>query len=115
MINTPERIQLPTIGGERVEIDCNWTDAARGEFVKLRIEDKEAIVPVSSLARIVMWLAKEEEQDAMIPTKSVKIRQFSKVVTIRLKKDMRAGDKLSIPVKFDVPLNAETMPILPYS
>ena len=74
MIKTPERISLPTVGGERAEVDCNWNSSVSGEYLKLRINGEEAIIPRGSFSRIAMWLASEEEQDAMIPTKTIKIR-----------------------------------------
>ena|SRR3990167_3648213 len=114
MIHDPEKFVIPTVTGGKLEVLVNWNQTSSGcGFVKLRTADgKEFVIPRIAFIRVAMFLGKEAEQEALIPTKSVSIRHLSKDVTIRLRKDMLAGETLTIPVSFDVPLNADTLPAL---
>jgi len=107
MLKTPEKIRMPTVSGGQAEVICNWSEGVKGEFLKLRVNDEEVIIPRSSLSKVAMWLATEEEQDAMIPTKSINVRTLKKVVTIQLQKRMEPGEMLHIPVEFKIPLNKD--------
>ena len=114
MIHGPEKFYLPTVSKDKVEMIVNWNKASNDcEFVKMRINGKkEIVIPKCVLIRTAMFLGNEEEQEALIPTKNVTIRQYKKKMTIRLLKDMREGESLTIPVSFDIPLNEDTFPIL---
>jgi len=113
MIDTPEKMRLPTITtDDKVEVILNWNEDVDGEYIKLRVNDGEdMVIPRSSFCKVAMLIANEEEQMAMIPTKSVSVRHLSKIVTIKLTKDCRRGEEIRIPVSFDIPLNGE-MPII---
>ena len=113
MIKTPERIRLPSITGDNIEVHCNWNKDTKGEYLKLVFNGQEAIIPTSSLAKVAFWTANEEEQVDMIPTQSIQVRHLKKDVTIQLNKDMRAGSYLTIPVEFKIPLNKlQDIPII---
>lgn len=103
MMKEPERIMLPTIVGSQASIDLNWSHGS-SEYVKLQVGRHSAVIPRAAVVRLAMMLAKEEEQDNLVPTKQVRMRHFSKKYTVRLKKDMAEGELLTIPVSFDVEL-----------
>ena len=105
MIKTPEKIRIPAVTDDVIEVLCNWREGINGNFLKLRFNDQEAIIPRSCFSKAAFMLASEEEQDNMHPIHSIPVRRLQKVVTIQLKKDMAMGEYLNIPVDFHVNLN----------
>ena len=112
MIKTPERLFIPSVSGKKVEVDCNWCVGVNGDYLKIRLGDEETIVPRDAFSRVAMWLASQEEQEALIPTKQVPVRHLTKNVTIKLTKNLKRGERITIPVSFDIPLNGDSLPII---
>ena len=114
MIHSPERFRVPTKGPDKVDFFLNWTRAVDNcEYVKMQVNGGNAIlIPKSAFLRIALLLGNEEEQDSLIPTKSVRIRQFRKEFTIKVLEDVRKGEEIKFTGTFDVPLNADVLPIL---
>lgn len=114
MIHGPEKFDLLTVNGEKVEFIVNWTAGlANCDFVKMRIDGKrDILLPRSALIRAAMFLGTEDEQDNLIPTRSQRIRQFRKNFTIKVLRDIKAGEELEFVGSFDVPMNADSMPVL---
>lgn len=102
---TPEKMFLPTIDSTIVEVFCNWNDKVKGEYLKISVDGKNFITPRSAFLKVAMIVANKEEQVDLVPTKSIPVRVFEKRVTVKLKKNMRMGELLTIPVSFSVPLN----------
>lgn len=103
MIDTPERIRMPTVSGGLAEVHCNWAEGLNGEYLKLIVNSEEVIMPTSSFTKIALWLASEIEQEAMIPVKQIPFTDLRKTVTIKLTKDMKMGELITIPVSFKIP------------
>lgn len=113
MIKGPEKFQLPTIGKEKVEVLINWTNSVSDcRYVKLRFGDEESLIPKSALIKLALYLGNEEEQDNLIPVKSVRIHQFRKEFTIKVLEDVLKGQTIKFTGSFDVPLNADSLPVL---
>lgn len=91
-----------------------WNDKAKKRFLKLRLGDKEAIVPREAFVRAALLLGDEQEQEKLVPTRHVKIRHFRKKVTVRLTRNMRAGETLELNVGFDVPLSEQAADALSF-
>lgn len=107
MISQPEKLRIPSIFGPKVEVTVNWTVHAKEKYVKLRVGNEESIVPREDFVRCLLMLAKDDEQDDMIPTKNVKIRHFEKHVVVRIPAKLTGGDLMAVTVPFDVPLSEE--------
>ena len=103
MIAEHENARIPTVNGSDCRIEINWNDMVCGKFIRITIDGREALIPQSAFVRFAMLISNEDEQEALIPTKQVLVRSYQKNVTIRLKKDMRAGEMITIPVTIDVP------------
>lgn len=91
---------IPTISDDHITFQDSWT----GEFVKIRLNDKEVIVPRSSLLRAAHSMGTYEEQEEMMPMKTIEVKQLHKNVTIKLTKTAKKGTEITIPVTFDIPL-----------
>lgn len=107
MIDTPEKLKLPTLSGPPLEVLTAWTKGAGSKFLKLRIGDTEIVIPRESFVRAAMLLGDEEEQEALIPTTKTTMRYFGKLMTLRLTKDMKQGETLQVPVRLQVPVTEE--------
>lgn len=114
MIHGPEKFKIPVHGPHKVEFIVNWTKATQAcEFVKMRIDGRDDIlIPVSSFIRTAMFLANEEQQDALIPMTSVKVKQVRKQFNLKLTKDMKAGEELVFNAAFDVPIGGDTLSVI---
>lgn len=115
MINGPERFRVPTVGKDKVEFLVNWTKAAvdNCQFIKMRINGKNDILLLKGvLMKLALYLGNEEEQDSLIPTKSIQIHQFRKEFTIKVLEDLKKGQEIKFVGSFDVPVNSDTLPIL---
>lgn len=107
MISHPEKLDLPVMFGEPAQIIVNWTPQVKDRYVKVKVGKSYAIIARSDLVRSLLLLGNEEEQDELIPTKSVKIRHFEKNIVIRLQEPHAAGDMIAVTVPWDIPLSAE--------
>lgn len=103
MILGHEHARIPAVNGAECSIEINWNDMVQGKFIKISIDGQEAVIPQNAFIRFAMMIANEDEQEALIPTKQILVRSYQKNVTIRLRKDMRAGEAITIPVTIDVP------------
>ena len=105
MIRDTHSMRLPTIDGTDIRVLTNWNDKVNGEYLKIVMDGKTAIIPRASFTSAALLLGNEEEQMKLIPTKTTRIRRFTKTVTVALQRDMAAGSELTIPVSFEVPLD----------
>ena len=114
MIHGPERFYLPTVGRDKVEMFVNWTGSVdKCEYVKMRVNGgRDIVIPKSAIMKLALYIGNEDEQDSLIPTKSVNIHQFRKKYTIKVLKDLKAGESLEFVASFDVPITAESLTAL---
>lgn len=109
MINTPERLRIPTKGKHSLDVIVNWNDDAENcQFVKLRVDNSyDIIVSRASFIRAALLIGNEEEQESLIPTKTIPVKQIRKTYTVRLTKPMNEGETITIPIELDIPLIAD--------
>lgn len=108
MLTAPEKLRLPTAGTADAFIVVNWNEAARGEYVKIIVDGREAVVPRAALVRAVLLVGSDDEQMDIIPTKQIRIRHYKKNVVLQLKKDMKAGEFIRTSVSMDLPYDETT-------
>lgn len=106
MKKDPERYRIPVVTQGEMDVVTNWNNQIKGDYLKIRVNGEEVIVPRSSFSKVAMALANEIEQESMIPMKQVPITELRKTVTIKLNKDMKMGEYLTIPVEFKIPRSA---------
>lgn len=106
MIKGYEKMKIPNIRGENTELEFNWYPKSNGEYVKIRVGDKESVIPRGAFLRAAMLIGTENEQVDLIPTQSVPVRHFIKKVVLKLTKSMEKGEYLTVPVAFDVRLDS---------
>lgn len=105
MVTEPDSLPIPTLSKEPLTVSVNWNaHAKKCSFVKLQFEGKQLIVPKASFLRAAFYVANAEEQDKLIPTRTIKVKQFKKLYTITLKKDFSQGEQISVPITIDVPV-----------
>ena len=115
MIHGAEKFRVPTKSAKhKVEFLVNWTQATKQcEFIKMRIDNKfDILIPKESFMRIAMFLGDEDEQDKLIPTQTVKVKQVRKQFKLKLTKDMKAGEILDFNASFDVPMTGDTLQVI---
>lgn len=115
MIDTPETLRLPVHSGEPVSVMTSWNKRAKRRFLKLRMGDKEAIIPRDAFVRAALLLGDEIEQEKLVPTRSVTIRHFRKTLLVKMKKRMEEGELLELNVAFDVPLSEQSADALTFN
>lgn len=105
MIKGYEKMKIPNAYGEKTEIEVNWYPKSNGDYIKIRVGNKESVIPRTTFLKAAMLVGSEDEQVDLIPTKSIPVRHLTKKVVVRLTKDMEKGQLLTIPVVFDVRLD----------
>lgn len=105
MMDTAERIRLPTTNGSKLEAMVNWNRYAQGKFIKLIFDGKEVIIPRQSFVQIALMVADDVEQEKLVPQEQFTIRHFKKDVTIKAQRTIQQGELIKFTVPFDVPLS----------
>jgi len=107
MLERPERFFIPTANKKRVTATVT-TRGPTKDFIKLKVGSETAIIPISSLYKMILVLANEDEQDAMVPTRQMVRRKFVKTIGLRIPKGLPEGELfyLEVPMEFDLPADA---------
>lgn len=98
MIESHEILQ---IGGLTAEV--NWNEATRPcRVIRLTVGGKECIMERADLYSLLFLFGDEDQQEQLVPVKSTEVSMMRRWVGVRLKKDMKKGDKVHVLVEFPV-------------
>lgn len=87
-----------------VFVEVNWNKQKTPcEFVRFTLGGKEAIVKKEYLLLFLFQIGNEDEQRKMIPQTQTRSRWYNTVVTVKAKKDLKAGEELTFPLKLTIP------------
>jgi len=73
------------------------------KLITIEIEGKEVMVAFDDLWTTLFPMADDDQQDKMIPTKTTRTRVLEQLLTIRLNKDCRKGELITLKHKVSVP------------
>lgn len=94
------------IGKNKTFVDINWSKRYK-DCLKFTIGDQNAIIPKAELFQLLFIVSNPEQQMAMIPVQTQKVRLYARKHTVKLNKDMKAGEILNVHCEINVPLIVE--------
>src|SRR3990167_3615308 len=98
MIESHEIINI-----EGMTVEANWNEAVQGcSHIKFIIDGKECIIPRAELYSLLFLFGDEEQQEQLIPVKSHEVSMMKRWIGVKLKRDMKKGEKRHVMVEFPV-------------
>ncbi len=88
--------------GNDIICDINWNKHVRGQFIKITMGDRVAVVKKDHLFGIMFMLGDEGQQQKLIDkyTKKYPVTKFFKMIGVTTTKDIRKGEMVNIPIEF---------------
>lgn len=112
---TKRSVNIPHLSGSSFSIDVNWNaHVTPCKVLRLRVGDKETLVDRDQFFAL-LFLFTTPEQSRAIVAKEMQmnpIKQYSTVLGVTAKKDIHKGEKINIPVTFDIPISEEERVLL---
>ena len=103
MLKHKAKAILSNLGGRRKVIaDVNW-DKKHKDCIKLAIGKSEAIIPKAELFQLLFTVSNAEQQAEMMTVKKEEVRPFARKHVVKVLKDLKAGDILSVHCEVNVP------------
>lgn len=88
----------------RLTIEVNWSkEVTPCKQIKVTMDGKEELVEHADFYTMMMLFADDKTQEDMIETKSTEMRVVQRMLTIRAKTDMKAGESIVVPYKYSIP------------
>ena len=88
-------------------IEVNWSEAPHVTDCKLlRItfpDGKQTMVKKGMFLGFLWAIGSVEEHKKMIPQTLTKVRWYETVVSVKVKRDIKAGENLTFPIKITLP------------
>lgn len=89
--------------GNDIDLEVNWNKKVKGnKFLKLSIDGKESVVKHEHLWTILFMLSEQDKQADMLPTYIQTVKNYSTVVSIKSRSDIRKGDVFTLPLTVSV-------------
>jgi len=113
MLKEPARIVIPDKGGKNdITIDVNWNPEDKEsndcKVLKLTYPDKKtAFIDRDKLMSFLFMVGTPDQQRDLIPQTLTMVREYQTVIGIKATKDIRKGEDIVVPVKFDIPISKE--------
>lgn len=104
MINGYEKLRIPDENKtQEVLLEVNWNAKDECKFIRISLGDKTAVIKKEHFLAFLFSIGNEDEQRKMIPQTQTKSRWYETVITVKAKKDIRAGEDLTFPIKLSLP------------
>lgn len=89
-------------GNPDLIIELEWGNRKGAKFVKAKVGEHTAWWLAKDLWAVAFAIADEEAQEKMIPSKLMEVRKISKMVRVKAKNDIKAGEEITFKVGFDL-------------
>ena len=85
-------------------LEVNWDEASRNDrLVKVKLRGEEAIIKYQDLYSFIFLLGSADEQVNILPVTSTLMEKFIRQHSVKVKRDMRAGEYIVVNCQVDVP------------
>jgi hypothetical protein len=88
-------------------VEVNWNDEPEitdCKILKITFPDGKVSFVKKGMFLGFLWaIGSTEEHQKMIPQTLTKVRWYETVVSVRVKKDIKAGENLTFPIKITLP------------
>lgn len=87
----------------KLTAEVNWTEAVTPcKSVKFTLDDKEEVVELKDLYSLLMLFGNDYMQDQLIPVKRTEMVLIERLLHVRAKKDLKAGDLITVPYQYSI-------------
>jgi len=114
MLEEYQKFRLRDLNAARKDffVEVNWDEKNESinecKVLKFTFPNGEtALVKKEELLGLLFIIGRPEEQRKMIPQKITKVRHYRTTLWVQVKKDMRAGDIIKVPVDITLPAVSE--------
>ena len=99
MISDPTEIKFGDFS-----IGANWNESVvPGKMFRLRYKDKEQVITREDLYALLFIFGDDDQKDSLIPVVETKVRAITRMLSVKLKKDMRKGEIMKTPYTYYMP------------
>ncbi len=88
-----------------LEVNWNASDKSSNEckLIRITMGDKTALVKKEHFYSLLFAMGTEEQQRKIVPEVKKTTRWYETVITVKAKKDIKAGEDLTFPLKLTLP------------
>ena len=91
----------------KLKIFANWNEAVKpAKKFRIAMNGVEEIIDREDLYSLLMLFGDEEQQEQLIPVIETKVKQITRLLKVRAKKDMKKGELLVFPYTYFIPVDA---------
>lgn len=91
--------------GNDITVEINFSEKEElRDCVKMTMDGKSAIIPISELHTLVWSVANEQQRDDLTPLKQTLVRKLVKRHIVEAKRDIKKGQMINVRCETNVPL-----------
>lgn len=87
----------------KLTAEVNWSkDVTPCKSVKFTMDDKEEEVELKDLYSLLMLFGDDYMQDKLIPVKRTEMVLIERLLHVKAKRDLKAGDLITVPYQYSI-------------
>jgi len=107
MISEHNKLHLPDQNHKNdVEVEMNYNSKLEG-VLKMTIDGKIAHVKIEDLYGLAFVVCDPEQQMNLMPVRQTTIRKVIRQHTVKIGKNLKAGEKIIVNCEYDTPVSIE--------
>jgi hypothetical protein len=88
-----------------IKIEANWNEAVSpGEVFRFTIDGKEALLDRAHLYQLLFLFGDDEQKEEMIPVKENRVKEITRLLKVKAKRDVKRGEIIAVPYTTFIPL-----------
>lgn len=88
-----------------ITIEANWNDAVKpAKVFKITIDGQERFLQREDLYSLMLLFGDEQQQSDLIPVRETRVREITRLLKVRAKKDIKKGDIIAVPYTHYIPV-----------
>ena len=88
-----------------LKIRANWNEAVTpAEKFEFTIDGKVAYLDRDDLYSLLMLFGNEEQQELLTPVAETRVKEITRLLKVKAKKDMKKGETLVFPYTYYIPI-----------
>ena len=100
-----------------LKIEANWNESVKpSEKFKFTIGGKSVIIDRAHLYQTLMLFGDDDQQESLIPVIETKIKEVTRLLKVKARRDIKRGEVIAVPYTTFVPLGTyEKLRLTPLS
>ena len=85
-------------------MEVNWApEVVPCKKVKFTLDFSEQVIDYNEFYTMMLLFGKDSEQEKIIPVNHTEMRVVERMISVRAKNDMKAGEVMSFPYRYAIP------------